>query len=261
MKYGGNPKRPGSTSPKKTVKLGSSCGPRCRKLETSAMFLFCKEIKANILFLQETHSGKEEETFWKHQWGDSILYSHGTTHSAGVTILFNKFAGRVIDHKSDGMGHWIMVLVEVCEQKIILINVYGYNNRSLNRNMMSNLSKLIAKWSTTYGSTQVIIGGDFNLAPNSWLDRQPQRGNQPEHESIICDLCTTTNMIDYWRMTNPNTKKYTWFSPSNKNVCSRLDYWLVSQTVSSYVTKCETQSTPLTDHCLISLLLSLRKQQ
>uniref|UniRef100_A0A3B3ST53 exodeoxyribonuclease III n=1 Tax=Paramormyrops kingsleyae TaxID=1676925 RepID=A0A3B3ST53_9TELE len=189
-------------------------------VKRKAIFLFCKEIKANILFLQETHSSKEEETFWKHQWGEGILYSHGTAHSAGVMILFNNFAGKVIDHNSDEAGHWIMV-------------------------------KLIVHWSNTYGSTQVITGGDFNLAPNSWLDRQPQRGKQPEYDSIICDFCTATNMMDYWRMTNPNTKKYAWFSPTNKNVCSRLDYWLVSQTISSYVTKCETQSTPLTDHCLI----------
>uniref|UniRef100_A0AAZ1XGV7 exodeoxyribonuclease III n=1 Tax=Oreochromis aureus TaxID=47969 RepID=A0AAZ1XGV7_OREAU len=257
MKYGGNPKRPGCRKLETTAEDSLNVRGLKNNVKRKAMFLFCKEIKANILFLQETHSGKEEETFWKHQWGDSILYSHGTTHSAGVMILFNKFAGRVIDHKSDGMGHWIMVLVEVCEQKIILINVYGYNNRSLNRNMMSNLSKLIANWSNTYGSTQVITGGDFNLAPNSWLDRQPQRGKQPEHDSIICDFCTTTNMIDYWRMTNPNTKKYTWFSPSNKNVCSRLDYWLVSQTVSSYVTKLLDNWRPITLLCNDYKLLAL----
>lgn len=48
-------------------------------------------------------------------------------------------------------------------------------------------------------------------------------------------------------------------SPTNKNICSRRDYWLVSQII-TYVTKCETQSTPLTDHCL-SLSLSLCRQQ
>uniref|UniRef100_A0A8C6PU90 Endonuclease/exonuclease/phosphatase domain-containing protein n=1 Tax=Nothobranchius furzeri TaxID=105023 RepID=A0A8C6PU90_NOTFU len=143
-------------------------------------------------------------------------------------ILFNNFAGNVIDHKRDEEGHWLMVIVECCEQKLLLINVYAYNNRSLNRNMMTTLSKLIKQWRTAY-STDQVIGGDFNLAPNSWLDRQPPRWNQPEYDSILCDYSMSTDLLDYWRMTNPNMKKYTWFSPTNNRLCSRLDYCLVFQ--------------------------------
>jgi len=47
-----------------------------------ALFLFCKELKANLIFLQETHSGTADEKFWKQQWGDNVLYSHGTNYSA-----------------------------------------------------------------------------------------------------------------------------------------------------------------------------------
>lgn len=102
-------------------------------------FLYCKKVKANLILLQETHSNKDDEKFWKQQWGDNILYSHGTSHSAGVMILFYRFPGKMIDYKSDEAGHWLMVVVEVFDFKMILINIYGYNNRSLNRNMWLKL--------------------------------------------------------------------------------------------------------------------------
>ncbi len=34
-----------------------------------AVFLFCKEQKANCIFLRETHSGATDEELWKQQWG------------------------------------------------------------------------------------------------------------------------------------------------------------------------------------------------
>lgn len=61
------------------------------------------------MFFYETHSVEEGVNFWKLQWGDSIFFSHGTSHLAGVMILFNRFPGKVINHISDINGHWLMV--------------------------------------------------------------------------------------------------------------------------------------------------------
>lgn len=230
-------------------------------IKRKAIFLFCKEVKANFVLLQETHSNKDDEKFWKQQWGDNILYSHGTSHSAGVMILFFRFVGKIIDYKSDEAGHWLMVVVEVFDFKMILINVYGYNNRSLNKNMMLKLTQAIREWSATYGTDSIIIGGDFNIAPNSWLDRKPPKGLQPEYNDMLNNFCLSNNLVDYWRVTHPNTMQFTWISPADANLCSRLDYWLVSPNISNLTPKCEIQSSPLTDHCLIGLSLSIVKQK
>lgn len=69
-----------------------------------------------------------------------IIYSYGTSHSAGVMILFHWFTGKIIDYKSDSEGHWLMVIIETLDFKFMLINIYGYNNKSLNRSMLSKLS-------------------------------------------------------------------------------------------------------------------------
>ncbi|XP_044022606.1 uncharacterized protein LOC122861790 [Siniperca chuatsi] len=38
----------------------------------------------------ETHSCASDATYWSTQWGDKILFSHGSNRSAGVAICFNK---------------------------------------------------------------------------------------------------------------------------------------------------------------------------
>ena len=48
-----------------------------------------KDQKASFYFLQETYSDPGDESFWKHEWGVEIIFSHGSRHSRGVCILIN----------------------------------------------------------------------------------------------------------------------------------------------------------------------------
>ena len=41
-----------------------------------------------ILFLQETHSTKENEIKWKDKFDDNLYFSQGTSSSFGVVIVF-----------------------------------------------------------------------------------------------------------------------------------------------------------------------------
>lgn len=219
-------------------------------VKRKATFLFCKEQKSNIIFLQETHSVEADTTFWKQQWGDCVFFSHGTSHSAGVMILFNKFSGNVIYHTSDINGHWLMMVIEFNDANYILICVYGYNRRTQNKQLYSSLSKMLEGWKVTYGTDKVIVGGDFNLVPDLWMDRLPPRGQSHCYEEIISEFITKGDLIDCWRMKNPNTNQYTWYNSANNGQCSRLDFWLISTNLINEVLKCETSISPLTDHCL-----------
>ncbi len=66
-----------------------------------AIFLYLKQFNCDFCFLQESHSSVEDLNFWRSQWGLDLWMSHGTTHSAGVCILKNKFKGTILLHKSD----------------------------------------------------------------------------------------------------------------------------------------------------------------
>lgn len=107
-----------------------------------ALFLFCKEqVKVNCFFLQETHSTDVDVRFWKSQWGGEALFSHGTSHSAGVTFLFKQMDSKIVASSGDKEGHWIMVVLESNECNYILITVYGYTNKAANKLFFQNMDK------------------------------------------------------------------------------------------------------------------------
>lgn len=120
--------------------------------------------------MQETHSVENDTRFWKQQWGDLVFFSHGTSHSAGVMILFNRFPGNVINHISDSNGHWLMVSVEFNNENYILVCIYGFNQKVQNKSMFKSLQMLLKRWRITYSTDKIMIGGDFNLVPDLWLD-------------------------------------------------------------------------------------------
>lgn len=98
-----------------------------------SIFLFCKGKKAQIILLQETHSKEEDSKFWTQQWGDKIYFSHGTSKSAGVAILLKNFPGQIIHNMVDEHGHWLILIMTIDNVKIIVVNIYGYNNMTENR--------------------------------------------------------------------------------------------------------------------------------
>lgn len=123
-----------------------------------------------------------------------------------MIVLLNKSPGKVVEHKSDTDGHWLEMVVEMYDQRYILLCVYDYNNRT-NGVMMERLGILINSWIVTFMTEKVIIGGDFNIAPDSWLDHKPHRGQQPEYDDILTNLCMSTRTVDYWRIVNPTSVK------------------------------------------------------
>ncbi len=67
--------------------------------------LFLLDLQMQIyIFLQESHSCETDVKWWRSQWGDQIFCCHASHHSAGVTILFNKFKGDVLESVSSTEG-------------------------------------------------------------------------------------------------------------------------------------------------------------
>ena len=60
-----------------------------KKKKRTSIFNWCRKSKPDLILLQETHSTKDVEIKWQHEWGGNILYSHGLNNSRGVAILTN----------------------------------------------------------------------------------------------------------------------------------------------------------------------------
>ena len=54
------------------------------------IFTWCRKQKVDVIFLQETHSMKDNELLWKREWGAPFFCSHGANDSRWVAILIRK---------------------------------------------------------------------------------------------------------------------------------------------------------------------------
>lgn len=82
-------------------------------LKEKLYFFFGRRTEAQILILVT------DSIFWKTQWGDYAIFSHGSNHSAGVAIFFNKFKGNVLESIRSDNGRWIILTVKLDNSTLI----------------------------------------------------------------------------------------------------------------------------------------------
>lgn len=227
-------------------------------IKRKAFFLYLRRQNSNILFLQETHSNTEDETFWKSQWGEKNYFCHGTNHSAGVAILMNKFNGSVIESVFSNEGRWIILILEMDNVKFIICNVYGPNRSSHSKNMFLNLSGKLLEIKNKYNNAVTIIGGDYNDAPDENMDRHPHRITATPAFKATSFLCQNLTLIDAWRFMNADVVDFTW-SNTNHTQQSRIDLWLLACQDVQYISEVNHQIAPLSDHKLITLKVQGKK--
>lgn len=224
-------------------------------VKRKALFLFCKGRKANCFLLQETHSSDLDARFWSNQWGDRIIFSHGTNKSAGVAICFNRFPGEVITYRADGHGHWLVVVVKVDSHFLIISNVYGYRTNAQNKQMLEDITNSVLELKIGYPTDFILMAGDWNMTPDEWEDRWPSKFNSHHFNNTIGEFITKNGLIDIWRSCNPGIKQYSWYKPNN--TCkSRIDYWLVPDSLRNFASDTLISKAPLTDHCMIEMTLN-----
>lgn len=223
-------------------------------IKRNAIFLFCKSKRTHCALLQETHSNDGDEKLWSNQWGDKVLFCHGTNRSAGTAILLNNFPGKVVTSKKDINGHWILCVMSLEHSFLILGNIYGYNNINQNKKLLSEIDNIIKEFKIRYPTSNVILGGDFNMVYNEWLDRSPTKFYNHQYNAHLSNFCNSLNLIDPWRTIHPDLKQFSWLKPDGSSR-SRIDFWLISDWSLEQTADCLISAAPLSDHCFISLTL------
>ena len=220
-----------------------------------AIFTWCRKRKADIIFLQETHSKEESETQWKNEWGGKSFYSHGSPNSCGVMVLIrNKFNCTIQNTISDPLGRFIILKVVIEDKVYVLINIYAPNKDKLTCKFFKNLHKTLQTENLDC-EENIICGGDFNCPLNPKFDKRG--GIMVPRKKVIDNIQCLQNeldLVDIWRIKNPQTKSYTW-SQSSPQVFCRLDYWLISNNLQDYVESTDITPAIKTDHAAIELVL------
>lgn len=109
--------------------------------------------------MQETHSTPDIERVWSNEWGNTILYSHGTSATKGVAILFDRsLPVRVEEVRTDLEGRILMANLELNNFRFVLVNIYAPNEDDPHFYI-----KLFQQVDARENNS-LIIGGDFNTS-------------------------------------------------------------------------------------------------
>ena len=217
-----------------------------------ALFNWLAKEKSDIVLLQETYSTPGVVNLWKSQWRGDIFFSHGSEHSKGVMILFReKFDYEIKFHREDEQGRFIILKGLIQSEPFVLINIYAPNKIKDQCVFFAEIQKQIEEIGLEE-NCELIIGGDFNVILDANLDGSGGKPQVKESCKQIEDLCSAFDLIDIWRLRNPDVRRFTW-RQKNPVVQRRLDFWLISSNIQEDVENVDIIPAIRTDHSAISI--------
>lgn len=232
---------------------GIGQGDNGRKRRT--IFRWLKQRKPCIWLLQETHTNLNSEKIWKNELGKNyeVVFSHGTKNSRGVAIILPIALNYQIDEIDiDNDGRSLILTIQKENIKYTIINVYA-PTKDHNIEQMNFINTLITKI-RKYNTQNLIIGGDFNTVLNPDIDKSGgiTAEKQSDYAQKILEMMEEFNIVDVWRILNPNTKRFT-RRQTNPLIQSRIDYFLISANLLNLIENCNIEPSIKSDHSLISI--------
>ena len=225
------------------------------QVKRRSIFSYLKNQKATLYCLQETFSKEEDEKIWSAEWGGQIIFSHGSEHSRGVCMLLNVNSGLSFTTvHADRDGRHIIAKINIGDEQLFVVNIYAPNKGSEQELFIRSLgANLISKTDIT----KTIIAGDWNgsLFPKDKCGGLPWK--ETTYRNSIVDLMEELNLVDIYRKLHPNTKAFTYESKSLK-LKSRIDYFLVSDTIAVNAKRAEIRPSIAPDHKAIFLSFEIQ---
>ena len=216
---------------------------------------YMKNNHPGIIFLQETYTTEGDEIVWKNQWSGDILMSHGTNHARGVAILIPKEISYTSDTiEIDPKGRFILLNGTFEGKNITLLNCYApTNSKSKDQiNFLNSLLPLITKY-----QENLLMGGDLNVHLNPDIDKKGGKTHTlSQYASQLIAIMEEYNLIDIWRVCNPEVYRYTWRENTAYGIIqSRLDYFICPSSFLYNMKSCEIQNSVYSDHNPVTLEL------
>ena len=225
-------------------------------------FSYMLRLNKDIVLLQETHSNEKDEALWRNQVRCNIIFSHGTTKSRGVCTILRKTPDiKLIDTVRDTIGRFLLVKVEIKGRVYAICNVYSPNTEKEQIEFFKELELILQE--NISGGEILLIGGDFNLIQDLELDRVggSMRNVWQRSVSLIENIKSYFRLVDIWRTRNPSAKKFTWRRYNPMPVQSRLDFWLIHESLQNSVVENNIIPCVLSDHDHVSLHVRSRAKK
>ena len=153
----------------------------------------------------------------------------------------------------DPEGRFLIVKVTIDEECFFVTNIYALTDyhdqdsfiRRLSKQLISNID------------TSKVISGDWNTTLNP-IDK---RGGQPwkatNYRNSFTNLMAELNLIGIYQQIHPTTRSFTYKSKP-LNLKSRIDFFLISHTLSCCVKSTEIGTSIAPDHKSIFLKIKIK---
>ena len=220
----------------------------------AAIHRMVRDRKIGVLAIQESHLTNDDVDILHNLYGRQlrVLNSQDPTNASGARGTAFVLNRELVDVKNATLTEAIpgraatLKMRWHAETDITLLNVYTPNNNRENEEFWSALHEM--RSDGRLAQPDVLLG-DFNLVEDA-LDRLPVRSDPPGPQNTLRELLTDLQLHDGWRITEPDTRDYT-FPQRMSETRSRLDrIYLSSELLSqSYDWSIESTGVP-TDHRL-----------
>lgn len=210
-----------------------------------------QNLNYDVIFLQETHvSNKILADRIANLWKGTCLWSFGTNKSSGTAIFFSpKFSGRILRFLHDSDGRILSALIEINSCKLNLINLYAPNDISDRKAFFERLHDFFLSQGDR------VISGDFNCVDQA-SDKFHSSDVPSSDKKCLTALLSDFSLVDVYRKRNPHGVSFTW-SNSDHSKASRLDRFLISQTLFKCVRSNKVLPCIFSDHDFVDLELLL----
>ena len=215
------------------------------------VFHYLRQKQHCIYLLQDTHFDSKIERYVRAEWGYNCHFASKNSQSRGVAILFNNnFEYKIKKVYKDPDGNYIFASFSSMGKDFLLISVYGPNRDD------PEFYNEIEQYIKEVGFSHLIIAGDWNLVLDSNLDyHNYKHDNNVKARERVEDMIINLDLTDIWRDLNPDTRRYTWRRTTPLQQ-SRLDFFLVSDTLVQFVEDADIKYGYRSDHSMIVLKMS-----
>jgi len=225
------------------------------KKKRSSIFSELKDRNCHFYLLQETHSEPNDENVWTSEWGGKILFSHGTSWKKGVCILISpQFNGFQIKYDcNNSQGRIILADININSVQISLCNIYAPNKLQEQITFVKDLNQFLH---SNANVSRLIVGGDWNVALGA-IDKKSRRPwRRTTYRDLIIGMCEELDLIDILRKKKPNARLFT-FESKPKEMESRIDYFLIANSMSHLVSEVNIVVSIAPDHRAVTLNVNL----
>lgn len=220
-------------------------------------------LKNYLAYLEEKKYGIAvlQETFWtdtfvdsiRHLYNGTILCSNNNTNRQGVAILvsnYNKDRVKFI-HKDDN-GRLLHVTYEEDDIVFNILSVYAPNDVGDRAQFFEHIDEYCNELQN------IIIGGDFNTSLSS-LDRGSKKGHSEDgaYRNLV-KFINDKHLYDVWRTRNKSVQQFSFQRVCNGELQqSRIDYFIVSKSLSVNIQNVYYNNTSLSDHNIVVISLNV----